>query len=151
MKSAVTVLGAGIVGVSCALELQRRGYQVNLIDRRGPGEETSAGNAGILSYSNVTPLASPELLSRMHRLMLNRETDLLLHYPHLPLLLPWLARFLWRCRRETYLSDGDAMGVLTSAPTNGARPATGFPAAWSLMLQSPCRPTAQLPSNSTPT
>jgi D-amino-acid dehydrogenase len=115
MKPAVTVLGAGIVGISCALELQRRGYQVNLIDRRGPGEETSAGNAGILSYSNVTPLASPELLSRMHRLMLNRDTDLLLHYPHLPLLLPWLARFLWRCRRETYLSDGDAMGVLTSA------------------------------------
>lgn len=115
MKPAVTVLGAGIVGISCALELQQRGYRVTLIDRQAPGEETSAGNAGILSYSNITPLASPELLSRMHRLLLNRDADLLLHYPHLPALLPWLARFLWRCRRETYLSDGDAMGVLTSA------------------------------------
>ena len=92
MKQVVTVLGAGIVGISCALELQQRGYQVSLIDRRDPGEETSAGNAGILSYSNITPLASPELLSRMHRLLLNRDADLLLHYPHLPSLLPWLMR-----------------------------------------------------------
>ncbi|MGD8419592.1 MAG: FAD-dependent oxidoreductase, partial [Gammaproteobacteria bacterium] len=59
MNSDIYVLGAGMVGISCALELQRRGHRVTLVDRRGPGEETSSGNAGILSYSNVTPLASP--------------------------------------------------------------------------------------------
>jgi D-amino-acid dehydrogenase len=115
MKQPVFVLGAGMVGISCALELQRRGYAVTLIDRRGPGEETSSGNAGVLSYSNVTPIASPELLGRLHRLILNRDTDLLLHYPHLLSLVPWLVRFLSRCRRKTYLTDGDAMGVLTLA------------------------------------
>jgi len=115
VKQSVTVLGAGIVGISCALELQQRGYQVTLIDRRDPGEETSAGNAGILSYSNITPLADPALLSRLHRLMLNLDADLLMHYPHLPALLPWLARFLRRCRRETYLQDGEAMSMLTHA------------------------------------
>ena len=83
MKQPVFVLGAGMVGISCALELQRRGYAVTLIDRRGPGEETSSGNAGVFSYSNVTPIASPELLGRLHRLILNQDTDLLLHYPHL--------------------------------------------------------------------
>jgi D-amino-acid dehydrogenase len=67
MDRSVSVLGAGIVGISCALELQRRGFQVTLIDRRGPGEETSSGNAGILSYSNITPLADPALLPRLHR------------------------------------------------------------------------------------
>jgi D-amino-acid dehydrogenase len=36
MDRSVSVLGAGIVGISCALELQRRGFQVTLIDRRGP-------------------------------------------------------------------------------------------------------------------
>jgi len=115
MKSDCYVLGAGMVGISCALELQRRGHRVTLADRRGPGEETSSGNAGILSYSNITPLASPALWSRMHRLALNRENDLRLHYPHLPLLLPWFLRFLWRCRRDTYLRDGEAMAVLTRA------------------------------------
>ena len=115
MKQPVVVLGAGIVGICCALELQRRGYQVTLIDRRGPGEETSSGNAGILSYSNITPIADPALLGRLHRLILNRDADLLVHYPHLLSLLPWLVRFLSRCRRETFLRGGDAMSALTGA------------------------------------
>jgi len=46
MTQSVTVLGAGIIGICCALELQRRGFQVRLLDRRGPGEETSSGNGG---------------------------------------------------------------------------------------------------------
>ena len=115
MNQSVSVLGAGIVGISCAFELQRRGYQVTLVDRRGPGEETSAGNAGILSYSNITPLADPALLPRLHRLLLNLDTDFLMHYPHMPSLVPWLLRFLGRCRRQTYLLDGDAMSALALA------------------------------------
>ena len=109
------MLGAGMVGISCALELQQRGYPVTLIDRRAPGEETSSGNAGIFSYSNITPIASPELLPRLHRLLLNRDTDFLLHYPHFLPLLPWMLRFLRRCNRKTYLADGDAMNTLTRA------------------------------------
>jgi|1185.fasta_scaffold1323373_2 glycine/D-amino acid oxidase-like deaminating enzyme len=42
------VLGAGIVGTSTALQLVKRGLAVALIDRRGPGEETSYGNAGMI-------------------------------------------------------------------------------------------------------
>ena len=113
MGATILVLGAGMVGVSCALELQRRGHRVTLIDRRGVGEETSAGNAGLLSSSTITPLADPRLLPRLHRLALNREAGLQLHYPHLPALLPWLLRFLARCRRGVYLSDGEAMAALT--------------------------------------
>ena len=115
MKQPVIVLGAGIVGISCALELQKSGFPVTLIDRRGPGEETSSGNAGILSYSNITPLANPAILGRIHRLLLNREAEFLLHYPHLLSLIPWLLRFLLRCKRETFLADGDAMSRLTLA------------------------------------
>jgi D-amino-acid dehydrogenase len=115
VNQSVTVLGAGIVGICCALELQRRGFDVRLLDRRGPGEETSSGNAGILSYSNITPLADPGLLPRLPRLILNLENDFLLHYPHLLPLLPWFARFLPRCRRETFLHDGAEMKRLTVA------------------------------------
>ena len=42
------VLGAGIVGVSVALHLAKRGLSVALIDRAGLGEQTSYGNAGII-------------------------------------------------------------------------------------------------------
>jgi D-amino-acid dehydrogenase len=111
--SKVTVLGAGIVGICCAIELQRRGYQVELIDRKGPGEETSSGNAGILSLSSIAPLASPELLTRLPRLVANLDADFLLHYPHLPGLLPWLMRFLVRCKRSKYIADGLLINALT--------------------------------------
>ena len=42
------VLGAGVVGVSAAIHLAERGLSVALVDRGGPGEETSYGNAGII-------------------------------------------------------------------------------------------------------
>ena len=48
MAADVIVLGAGIIGVSTALQLARRGKSVVLVDRRGPGEETSFGNAGLI-------------------------------------------------------------------------------------------------------
>ena len=115
MTRDVTVLGAGIVGISCALELQRRGFQVRMLDRRDPAQETSLGNAGILSYSNITPIASPVLLSRLPRLLLNLDDDFLLHYPHFLSLFPWMLRFLSRCRREAYFSDGASMADLTLA------------------------------------
>ncbi|MFT5226419.1 MAG: D-amino-acid dehydrogenase [Polaribacter sp.] len=112
-RGKITVLGAGIVGICCALELQQKGYQVTLVDRRGFGQETSHGNAGILSLSSVMPLASPELLGRLFRLATNQENDFLMHYSHLPWLLPWLTKFLLRCNRKTYINDGLAMSKLT--------------------------------------
>ena len=112
-----------MVGISCALELQRRGNRVTLLDRRGPGEETSSGNAGLLSYSNITPLASPALLPRMLRLVTNQDNDFRLHYPHLPRLLPWMLRFLSRCRREVYLRDGaDASSTQASPSRRQTKP-----------------------------
>ena len=50
-RADIIVLGAGMVGVSVALHLQRRGRDVALIDRRDPGEETSYGNAGLIQRS----------------------------------------------------------------------------------------------------
>ncbi|KAG0780941.1 hypothetical protein G6F22_009815 [Rhizopus arrhizus] len=58
MGKHVIVLGAGIVGVCCALELQRRGLTVTLVDRQEPGMETSLGNAGVLARSSLMPSAT---------------------------------------------------------------------------------------------
>ena len=63
MKVDVVVLGAGIVGVSIALHLQARGRSVALLDRRGAGEETSYGNAGLIERSSVIPYAFPRSLT----------------------------------------------------------------------------------------
>ena len=109
----ITVLGAGIVGICCALELQQKGYQVTLVDQRGFGLETSYGNAGLLSLSSVAPLASPQLLRSLFRMATNQDAAFQLHYTHLPWLLPWLTKFLLRCNHNTYIKDGLAMSQLT--------------------------------------
>ncbi len=109
----VTVLGAGIVGICCAIELQRNGYDVEVIDRGLPGAETTHGNAGVLSLSSVVPLASPALIPRIPGLLANRHADFRLHYAHLPQLLPWLIRFLLRCNRRSYRKDGELINALT--------------------------------------
>jgi len=67
------VLGAGIVGVSTALQAQRRGLRVALVDRRGPGEETSYGNSGIIDPSALFPKPMPRSLAALARFATNRK------------------------------------------------------------------------------
>ena len=55
MHCETIVLGAGIVGVSTALQLQARGRKVVLIDRQQPGNGTSHGNAGLIERASVIP------------------------------------------------------------------------------------------------
>ena len=63
------VLGAGIVGTSIALHLVKRGLAVTLLDRRGPGEETSFGNTGVIG-STVYPAAFPRSIAKLIRVAL---------------------------------------------------------------------------------
>ena len=86
------VLGAGIVGTSIALHLARRGLHVALIDRRGPGEETSFGNAGIIG-STIYPAAFPRRLATLVKVALQRAPQASYHLRALPHLLPWLLAF----------------------------------------------------------
>jgi D-amino-acid dehydrogenase len=59
MASSVLVLGAGMVGTCTALHLQQRGFDVVLVDRRAPGQETSMGNAGLIQREAVEPYPFP--------------------------------------------------------------------------------------------
>ncbi len=93
-SSIVVVIGAGIVGVSAALWLRRAGVDVVLVDRIGPGEATSYGNAGVLAACAVVPVTGPKLARRLPRYLLDRNSPLYLRWPYLPKLAPWLARYL---------------------------------------------------------
>ena len=73
LKTDVLVLGAGIVGVCAALQIQARGRDVTLVDRREAGEETSYGNAGLIERASVFPYLFPRDLSALARYALNRR------------------------------------------------------------------------------
>jgi D-amino-acid dehydrogenase len=86
------VLGAGIVGTSIALHLAKRGLSVALVDRRGPGEETSFGNTGVIG-STVYPAAFPHRLAKVLKVVLKRAPEANYHVRALPRLIGWLAAF----------------------------------------------------------
>lgn len=92
-RSAV-VIGAGIVGVCCALQLQRRGVQVTLVDREEPGTQCSFGNAGRIARALCTPRSLPGLAWKVPGMLLDRRHPLKVGAAHLLRNLPWFARFL---------------------------------------------------------
>jgi D-amino-acid dehydrogenase len=93
-KADVLVLGAGMVGVSAALHLQKLGRDVILIDRNErAGEETSYGNAGIIECASVFPLMFPRDIKQIFQYALNRSPNSQYRFSELPDFLPWLVRY----------------------------------------------------------
>ncbi|MCS0436411.1 NAD(P)/FAD-dependent oxidoreductase [Vibrio diabolicus] len=93
-KPTVAVVGAGVVGLCTALEAQRHGLQVTLLDKGLPGEGASFGNAGYLATELIDPLATKKTLSAAPRMWLDPKGPLALPWKYLPQALPWLARFV---------------------------------------------------------
>jgi len=84
LQADVVVLGAGMVGVSVAVHLQKRGRQVVMIDRRHPGEETSYGNGGLVQREAVFPHPFPRSVAELRRIARNRSVDAYYHLSALP-------------------------------------------------------------------
>jgi D-amino-acid dehydrogenase len=108
----IVVVGAGIVGVSCALWLQRSGHEVTLVDRAGPASGTSHGNAGVLAAGAVIPVTTPGLLARAPRMLFSKDAPLFLKWGYLPKLLPFLRRYMSYANDAHVDRYGAAMSML---------------------------------------
>jgi len=97
----IAIIGAGIVGVSTAIWLQRAGHEVVLIDREGVASGTSYGNAGILACSGIIPVTTPGLVLKAPKMLFDPNQPLFLRWSYLPKILPWLVGFL----RKANLKD----------------------------------------------
>jgi len=89
------VIGAGIVGASCAWHLQKRGARVTVIDSEMPGQATSFGNAGCISPSSIYPFSYPGAIRQVPGWLLDPLGPMKIRWADLPGLLPWFWRF-WR-------------------------------------------------------
>jgi D-amino-acid dehydrogenase len=92
-RTDIIVLGAGIVGTSVALHLVKRGLSIALVDRAGPGEGTSYGNAGIIEGNTIFPPAFPSHWDELLRIALKRSPVANYHLTFLPQVAPWLWAF----------------------------------------------------------
>lgn len=90
----IIVIGAGIIGISTAIHLQRRGFNVQIIDRLPPGQGTSFGNSGVLAACSFVPVTVPGLMANVPKMLLDPNGPLFLKWAYLPRLLPFLIPYL---------------------------------------------------------
>ncbi|AVA20409.1 NAD(P)/FAD-dependent oxidoreductase [Rhizobium sp. LEGMi198b] len=102
MTKDAIVLGAGIVGISTAIHLQRRGRQVILVDRKAPGKETSFGNAGLIQREGVVPYGFPQQFGLLLRYAFNNRIDAHYHLRALPGQIAFLARYWWNSNTKRH-------------------------------------------------
>ena len=102
MKTDVLVLGAGIVGVSVAIHLVKRGRSVVLVDRQGAGEGTSFGNAGLIQREGVAPHLFPQDLPTLLNYARNQSTSMRFQWRALPRMSRFLAQYWWSSRSSCY-------------------------------------------------
>ena len=107
MQKKAVVIGAGIVGVSTAIWLQRAGFKVCLIDRKGVAAGTSYGNAGILACSAIIPVTTPDLIFKIPKMLFDANQPLFMRWSYLPKITPWLFKFL----RKANLKDMNQITV----------------------------------------
>ena len=94
----VTVLGAGVVGVTSAWYLAADGHEVTVIERQPlPAQETSFANGGQISVSHAEPWANPKTPLKALRWMGREDSPLLWRLRADPAQWAWGLRFLRQC------------------------------------------------------
>ena len=74
MKKKVVIVGGGIIGFSCAFYLIEEGHEVVLVDKNSFNSGASIVNAGYITPSHIIPLASPEVLRKGIKWILNSNS-----------------------------------------------------------------------------
>ncbi|MEM1075294.1 MAG: FAD-dependent oxidoreductase [Pseudomonadota bacterium] len=113
----VTVLGAGIVGICTALSLLERGVPVTLVDRGAPGQETSMGNAGVVSPWSIIPQSLPGTWKSIPKLLFGYGRPLSIDARVLSRMIPWGMRFLRQGQEPKVRAVSEAMAHLCGPST----------------------------------
>lgn len=95
----IAVMGAGVIGVTTAYYLAKKGYEVTVIERNSDSAlECSYANGGQLSYSHLEPWANPYFLKKIPKLLFSKNSPLIFdNYFNLSLI-TWVAKFLLSCK-----------------------------------------------------
>ncbi|QIE44487.1 FAD-binding oxidoreductase [Pseudohalocynthiibacter aestuariivivens] len=110
----VKVIGAGIIGISVALELQRCGFKVRVLDRTGVASEASAASAGAFAFADIVPLATPGIMLKAPKWLLDPLGPLSVPPAYALKIAPWMLRF-WRASwRDRYAASLTAQSQLNA-------------------------------------
>jgi D-amino-acid dehydrogenase len=127
-RADVIVIGAGVVGLSVAIAAQARGLNVTVVDREGPAAGASAGNAGAFAFTDILPLASPGILKKAPKWLLDPLGPLSIPPRYALNIAPWMIRFWRACAASRVAHSTSAQTSLmdlSKAELEGFLSATG--------------------------
>jgi glycine/D-amino acid oxidase-like deaminating enzyme len=94
----IGIVGAGIQGISNALFLQKKGFNVTIFDRDEPGSPAASyGNAGHFSPYASVPINRPDVLTDVPAMLLSSTGPLALKWNYVPKMIPWFLQFIRNC------------------------------------------------------
>ena len=134
----VAVVGAGIVGCSCALWLQIKGYKVILIDPEKPGSGTSFGNACTIADYACVPVNSPDIFRNMPSLMFAKDSPLSIDFGYAIKHFPWMLSFLSNCRATKVARISRVLAGILKKTYDGLEPLIEYSDADSLLSRQGC-------------
>ena len=108
-KLKIGIIGAGIQGVSNALFLQKKGFQVTLFDRDEPGNSATYGNAGHFSPYASVPLNRPDILADIPAMLLSSRGPVALKWNYVPKMIPWFLKFIINCTNKNMMHTAKNM------------------------------------------
>jgi D-amino-acid dehydrogenase len=106
----ITILGAGVIGVTTAYYLAKSGHEVTVIDRQpGPALETSFANAGEVSFGYCSPWAAPGIPQKALKWLFMEHAPLILRPKIDAAMLSWMVKMLSNCTAGRYAINKSRM------------------------------------------
>jgi glycine/D-amino acid oxidase-like deaminating enzyme len=106
----IGIVGAGIQGISNALFLQKKGFNVTIFDRDEPGSPAASyGNAGHFSPYASVPINRPDVLSDVPAMLLSSTGPLALKWNYVPKMIPWFLQFIRNCSTKRMMHTAKNM------------------------------------------
>ncbi len=112
----IAIIGGGVIGLTQAYDLARRGAQVTVIDQRTTGRGASTVNAGWVVPAEAAPVPAPGVIAQSMKWMLHRDSPLYIK----PSLAPSHVRFMlgmWRRSNARDFRAGLAAQLALAAGT----------------------------------
>ena len=117
-RSDVLIIGAGVIGMSCAYELSKRGISVTVVDKSEPGFGCSYGNAGWITPCFALPLPMPGMMGKILKWLADPVSPVYIKPEPSLLLLKWLLRFIRSMNQETATRSISALTEISKYSLN---------------------------------
>ena len=109
----IGIIGAGIQGISNALFLQKKGFNVTIFDRDEPGSHAASyGNAGHFSPYASLSLNRTDVLADVPAMLLSSTGPLALKWNYVPKMIPWFMKFIFNTTKNKMMHTAKNLSLI---------------------------------------